>query len=183
MAEASGNPSSPLALVLGAGDTRLDALDESMSFFFGDRGGDVGDELAGAVGTDLGNPAVGNRHGGLSVLAVLEKLLVDAAEPCEPRDLPHDDVLVLGRFDRVDQRGELLATGIGSGVTEVSVTVDVVRIDVALVELGIDHIALVGSLLSVGRGADVSGVASHSGIVFVTRRSAYMLQGLCCGVQ
>ena len=42
--------------------------------------------------------------------------------------------------------------------------------DRALAEPVVDGVALVSGLLGVGRGADVGGVAGHSGVVFVTGR-------------
>ena len=87
-------------------------------------------------------------------------------EVSEPRDLP-DDVVVLTTFDRLNEVGGLLATGVSSGLREVDVPIGLCGINVALGELGVYLLALVGGLLSVGQGANVAGVAGHSRVVFV----------------
>lgn len=58
-------------------------------------------------------------------------------------------------------------------MTEVGVTVDVAQFDVALAESAVDGVALVGDFLDVDRGPDVGGVASYSGVGFVTGCSEY----------
>ena len=112
--EAFRDGSEPLSLCLGAFDARLRALDESASFLLGDRRGDVGDQFSRSIGANLLDPSIGDRDRGAGVLALLKEALIDAAESRQPRDLPDDDVLVLAGPDRLDELGELLATGIGS---------------------------------------------------------------------
>lgn len=59
---------------------------------------------------------------------------------------------VLIGLDRVDQRAELFAPGIGAGVAEVGVAINVLRFDIMCVEPVVDRSVLVVGLLGVGRG-------------------------------
>ena len=62
----------------------------------------------------------------------------------EAGNLPDDDVLVLARLNVLDERGELLAAGVGPRMSEVGVARDVSSVDVALSEPLVDGVALVG---------------------------------------
>ena len=178
--EARGNIAQPLALSLSAGHTGFDPLDRPVPFFLGDGRTDIGDELPGPIGSNLVDPAVSDRDRRLSRFASLEKLLVDATQASEPRDLPDDDVVVLAGFNCRDEVSKLLATGICSGLREVDVPIDLRGIDIMLVELCVDRFALVGGLLGVGRGANVAGVAGHSRVVFVASPKVHKLSWVGC---
>ena len=145
--EARGNVAQPLALSLSAGDTGFDSLDRAATFLLGDGCTDISDELSGPVGANLVDPAIGDRDCRIGRLAPLEELLVDPAQAGEPRDLSDDDVVVLTGFDRRDEVGELLATGVRSGLREVDVPIGLCGINVALGEPGVYLLALVGGLL------------------------------------
>ena len=58
--------------------------------------------------------------------------------------------------------GELVATGIGTRLSEVDELIDVRSVDVVLGEPLLDRAMLVGGLLVVGRRPNVGGVAGHS---------------------
>ena len=73
----------PFPLALGARDARLDPLGEPMSFLFGDRRRNIGDELPGSIGADLLDLSIRDRDGRANVLTVLEEALVDTAESRE----------------------------------------------------------------------------------------------------
>ena len=164
--EARGNVAQPFALSLSAGDTGLDPLDQAAAFLLDNGRTGIGNEPPYPVGTNFVDPAVGNRDRRTCRFASLKEPLVDATQASEPRDLP-DDVVVLTTFDRLNEVGGLLATGVSSGLREVDVPIGLCGINVALGELGVYLLALVGGLLSVGQGANVAGVAGRSRVVFV----------------
>jgi hypothetical protein len=144
-------------VVFSHGSTPVHLRDPQQS----DHRGDVGGQLSRSIGSDLLDSPIGDRDRSASALVLLEETLVGTAESHEPRDLSDDHVLALAGADRLNELGELLATGIGTRPTEIDEPIDFRVVDVVFGEPLVDWIVLVGDLLVVDRGAERGGVLDY----------------------